>query len=248
MDSTKLRDGDIYDVLKREFVHILEAYSLESETVVIRAGALLPQEAIGDPEHKDYPLLKGRERLMQAEFRGCFGHAFTDMYGNFTGTLSEIVRIDPADNFKRAIFISGLNAVLRYLGIATKTVHCKDEEPPRCARVLSELIKEKFSNPKIAVVGLQPRMVQELSSNFQLRVTDLDPANIGKVKFGIAIDGPEKTESNLDWCDLALVTGTTVTNNTLSRFLIDKPTIFYGVTISGTAKLLSLNHFCHCGH
>jgi len=244
----KWKDSDLYDVLRREFVRITEAHALESENVVIRAGVLSPQEAIGDPEHKDYPLLKGRERLMQAEFRGCFGQAFTDMYGNFTAKLSEIVRIDLTDNFKRAIFVSSLNAVLRYLGIADKTVHCKDDEPPRCARVLSELIKEKFSNPKIAMIGLQPRMVQELSSKFQLRVTDLDTSNIGKVRFGITIDGPEKAENNLNWCDIALVTGTTLTNNTLPQFLIDKPTIFYGVTIAGTAKLLSLNHFCHCGH
>jgi hypothetical protein len=239
----KWKDSDLYDVLRREFVRIVEAHALESDKVIVRAGALSPQEAIGNPEHKDYPLIKGRER-----FRGCFGQAFTDMYGNFTATLSEIVRIDLTDNFKRAIFVSSLNAVLRYLGITDKTVHCKDDEPPRCARALSELIKEKFSNPKIAMIGLQPRMVQELSPNFQLRVTDLDTGNIGKVQFGIVIDGPEKTESNLDWCDLALVTGTTVTNNTLPHFFIDKPTIFYGVTISGAAKLLSLTHFCHSGH
>ena len=244
----KRKDSDLYDVLRHEFVRIVETNALESDKVIVRAGALSPQEAIGNPEHKDYPLIKGKERLMQAEFRGCFGQAFTDMHGNFAATLSEIVRIDLADNFKRAIFVSSLNAVLRYLGISDKTVHCKDDEPPRCARVLSELIKEKFSNPKIAMIGLQPRMVQELSSKFQLRVTDLDISNIGKVRFGITIDEPEKAENNLDWCDIALVTGTTLTNNTLPQFLIDKPTIFYGVTISGTAKLLSLNHFCHCGH
>jgi hypothetical protein len=244
-DSIRQKGGDPYSVLRSEFIRIIETRALDTEKVVIRAGALSPQEAIGNPEHKDYPLIKGKE---QAEFRGCFGQAFTDMYGNFTATLSEIVRIDLTDNFKRAIFVSSLNAVLRYLGIADKTVHCKDDEPPRCARALLELIKERYSNPRIAMIGLQPRMVQELSLNFQLRVTDLDTSNIGKVRFGIVIDGPEKTESNLDWCDLALVTGTTVTNNTLPHFLIDKPTIFYGVTISGTAKLLSLNHFCHCGH
>ena len=244
----KWNDSDLYDVLRREFVRIVETHDLESEKVVIRLGALSPQEAIGNPEHKDYPLVRGRERLMQAEFRGCFGQAFTDMYGNFAATLSEIVRINLTDNLQRAIFISSLNAVLRYLGIADKTVHCRDDEPPRCALELSEYIRKKFSNPKIAMIGLQPRMVQELSSKFQLRVTDLDISNIGKVRFGITIEGPEKAENNLNWCDIALVTGTTLTNNTLPQFFIDKPTIFYGVTISGVAKLLSLDHFCHCGH
>jgi len=43
------------------------------------AAALSPEEAIGNPEDRDYPLIVGKERLMQAEFRGALGQAFTDM-------------------------------------------------------------------------------------------------------------------------------------------------------------------------
>ncbi|MFA5055893.1 MAG: hypothetical protein WC562_06980 [Dehalococcoidia bacterium] len=45
------------------------------------------------------------------------------------------------------------------------------------------------------------------------------------------------------------MTGTTAANGTLGNFLgLKKPVIFYGVTISGTAKLLGLDSFCTFGH
>jgi hypothetical protein len=185
---------------------------------------------------------------MQAEFRGCLGQAFTDMYGNFSGRLSDIVAMDLKNNFRRAIFISSLNAVMRYLGLVTKTVHCKNNEPPECSQELVKFVERNYGNPKIAFVGFQPRMVQAISPRFELRVTDLDEDNIGKEKFGVIVDGPEKTQQNLDWCHLALVTGTTVVNGTFRQFTSSKPVVFYGVTISGVAKLLGLNHYCHCGH
>ena len=186
--------------------------------------------------------------MMQAEFKGALGQAFTDMYGNFNGKLSDIISMDLTNNFRRAIFISSLNAVLRYLGLTSATIHCKDNEPVECSKELVQYIENKFGNPKIAIAGLQPRMVQALAPRFRIRVTDLDNNNIGTEKFGVVIGSPDDTDTNLEWCDLALVTGTTVVNNTIDQFLTDKPVIFYGVTISGTAKLLGLKQFCHCGH
>jgi hypothetical protein len=238
----------LYEIIKKEFSKIITESGLESETVVVKAAPLSPEEAIGNPEDRDYPLITGRERLMQAEFRGCLGQAFTDMYGDFSGRLSDIVAMDLKNNFRRAIFISSLNAVMRYLGLVTKTVHCKNNEPPECSQELVKFVEGNYGNPKIAFIGFQPRMVQALSPRFELRVTDLDKDNIGKEKFGVIVDGTEKTQQNLDWCDLALVTGTTVVNGTFSQFKASKPIVFYGVTISGVAKLLGLNHYCHCGH
>jgi hypothetical protein len=238
----------LYDIIKKEFSNIVKRSRLESETVVVKAAPLSPEEAIGNPEDRDYPLIIGRERLMQAEFRGCLGQAFTDMYGDFSGRLSDIVAMDLKNNFRRAIFISSLNAVMRYLGLITKTVHCKNSEPPECSQELVKFVERNYGNPKIAFVGFQPRMVQSLSPRFELRVTDLDKDNIGKEKFGVIINGPEKTQQNLGWCDLALVTGTTVVNDTFGQFAEFKPGVFYGVTITGVAKLLGLNHFCYCGH
>jgi hypothetical protein len=237
----------IYDILKKEFAGIVKDNALEGE-VVIKAAVLSPEEAIGNPEDGDYPLIVGKERIMQAEFRGSLGQAFTDMYGNFSGRLSEIASMELTNNFRRAIYISSLNAVMRYLGLINKTTHCRDEEPRLCGYELAKHIEESFGHPGIAMVGLQPRMVEVLSKSFELRVTDMDQANIGTEKFGCTIHGPQMTEKNLEWCDVALVTGTTIVNNTIDQFVISKPVIYYGVTISGAAKLLGLNNFCYCGH
>jgi hypothetical protein len=236
-----------YDIIKREFIRLINERGLEGEKVIIRANPLSPEQAIGNPEDKDYPLVAGVERLMQAEFRGSLGQAYTDMYGDFSGTLSEIVDMDLKNNFRRAIFISSLNAVMKHLGLITKTVHCKNAQPPECSQELVRYIEKNYGQPKVAMVGFQPRMVEALAKHFELRVTDMDKDNIGKEKFGVKIDDPSRAEENLRWCDIALVTGTTVVNDTIDQFRIDKPVIFYGITISGAAKLLGLNHFCPFG-
>jgi hypothetical protein len=237
-----------YDILRKEFTGLIKQNGLESEQIIITAVPLSPEEAIGNPEDRDYPLVIGVERLMQAEFRGCLGQAFTDMYGNFSGRLADVIAMDLSNNFRRAIFISSLNAVMNYLGLVTKTVHCKDNEPRLCGHELVKHIEKIYGRPQIAMVGLQPRMVQALSQRFPLKVTDMDEANIGHEKFGVMIDSPERASRHLEWCDIALITGTTVVNNTIDQFRIPKPVTFYGITISGAAKLLGLNHFCYLGH
>ncbi len=235
------------ETLREKFADIAKENGLESEKIRVFARPLTPEEAIGRPEELDYPLLKGKERLMQAKLRGTPGQAFTDMFGEYEGTISDILRRELRTNFHRAVFISTLNATMNHVGLIDKAVHCKDEEPKRCSLELVRYIGEKFDQPKIAVVGFQPRMVDTLSEVFRLRVTDLDPDNIGKVKFGVPIEGPEKARDNLLWCDVVLITGTTLVNDTIGEFLIQKPKIFYGITISGAAKILGLNHFCACG-
>ena len=237
----------MYRIIKKEFARLITENGLQGEEVIIRATPLSPRQAIGNPEDRDYPLVVGVERLMQAEFRDSLGQAFTDMYGDFSGRLSDIVTMDLRNNFRRAIFISSLNAVMKNLGLITQTVHCKNNQPRECSHELVRYIEKNYGQPTVAMVGFQPRMVEALAKRFELRVTDMDLDNIGKEKFGVRIYDPSHTEENLDWCDIAVVTGTTVVNNTIDQFRIPKPVVFYGVTISGVAKLLGLNHFCSFG-
>ena len=250
MESSILRSAmegwKLFETLRREFGRTAQENGLESERVRVVAQPLTAEEAIGCPEERDYPLLKGKERLMQARLKGTPGQAFTDMFGRYEGTISDILRGTLRTNFHRAVFIATLNATMNHVGLIHKAVHCRDEEPRRCSLELLRHINEKFGRPKLFLAGFQPRMVEVLSQALPLRVTDLDPDNIGKQKFGISIEGPEETRANLVWCDVVLVTGTTIVNNTISEFFIRKPTIFYGVTISGAAKILGLNHFCAC--
>lgn len=238
---------DTYQILKDRFLELIDRNSLQNEPVQVTVNTLTPEEAIGNPEHDDYPLVKGRERMMQARFRDSFGQAFTDMYGLYAGTLMDVAQTELKNNYRRAIFVATLNAVMRHLGMAERTIHCKDGAPPKCAKELASFIRAEFREPKIAMIGLQPRMVHALAEQFPLRVTDMDKENIGTEKFGITIDHPDRTLENLSWADVALVTGTVFTNATLQEALKNKMTTFYGVTVAGPAKLLDLRRFCPLG-
>jgi len=238
---------DAYGIAKEYLKGIAQSHRVFEERISIKARALSSEEAIGNPEDKDYPLLKGKERMMQAEFKGFLGQAFTDMYGDYEGTLSEILSMDMKNNFRRAIFTATLNAVMMCFSNLKGTIHCKDQDPPRCSQELMKYIYDRFGKVKIAMVGFQPRMAEVLSKHFELKVMDLDVDNIDQKKYGIKIEGPNKAAENLKWADLALVTGTTFVNNTYEEFLLKKPVVFYGVTVAGLAVLAGLERFCPYG-
>jgi hypothetical protein len=238
---------DCFNLLRNVFRNLVQENSWQEKIISVKVKTLTPEQAIGNPEHHDYPLIKGRERMMEAEFLGSRGQAFTDMYGSFSGTLAEVDTMELDNNYRRAIFLSTLNAVTRHLGIVGESVHCRDDQPPQCATTLASYIERNFGNPRVALVGLQPRMVEALGGKFQLRVTDMDPDNVGHTKYGIRIEGPEQTANNMAWCDVALVTGTVMTNDSFRQFAVEKPTIFYGVTIAAAAHFLKLSRFCPCG-
>ena len=233
--------------LKEKFRAIIDEREWGGEEVDVVAQTLSPEEAIGNPEDADYPLLKGRERIVEATFRESRGHAFTDMFGNYQGTVNEVLAMEMKNNFRRAIFIATLNAVLRHTGAIEGTVHCKDKAPPECSQKLVEKIKSEFGNPKIALVGFQPRMAEALAKNFLVKMTDLDENNIGKEKFGVLIQDPAHAQEHSEWCDLLVVTGSTAVNGTMTDFVGKKPVIFYGVTVAGPAHLLGLDRFCPLG-
>ena len=240
---------DFYkDIKEKFFILIKEKDLMSSKIQVVSARTLTSQEVIGRPERDDFPLLKGKEVMIQADFKGSLGQAFTGMPGNYSGTLKEIFDMSLNNNFERAVFISALNAVLRYLTYISKTVHCKDKEPGECAAHLVDYIKERFSNPRIAFIGMQPAMVDALATQFEIRVVDLDPDNLGQKKSGVTIEDVAHTEEILSWADLIVATGTTVVNDTLTPLLIEKPIIFYGVTIAGVAYLKGYEQYCFCGH
>ena len=238
--------SDIYEDLRQKATDVLKSHHLLEERVSIKARVLSVEEAIGNPEGDDFPLQKGKERLMQADFQGSLGQAFTDRFGDYEGSLKEILAKSLSNNFRRAIFISALNAALRYLGHIGNTIHCRDQGPTECAKKLSDHILNRFGKVNITQIGFQPKMVEVLSSRFPMRVLDMDPDNIGVSKHGITIESPLATKKAVDWADLLLVTGTVIVNDTLPRFLNLKPAIFYGTTIAGAAHLMGWERFCAC--
>jgi len=238
---------DVMNMVKEYLREVAQFHRILEERVSIKARPLSPEEVIGNPEEGDYPLLKGRERMMQAEFKGFCGQAFTDMFGNYEASLSDIISMEMTNNFRRAILISTLNVVMRCFNGLKGTIHCKDNDPRTCSEELCNYIYNRFGKIKIAMVGFQPRMVEALSKRFELRVTDMDPDNVGKEKFSIKIEGPEKTAENLKWADLSLVTGTTFINNTYNEIIGKKALLFYGVTASGVSAITGFERFCPCG-
>ena len=240
--------------LKASFTEIARESGLLETDINITAKKLSTVEAIGKTERRDFPLLQGKESLMQAEFKGALGQSFTDMPMNFKGKISDILNLELNNNGERALFIATLNAVMRYLGKADKTVHCRNQEPELCAREIVEKVLEKHGcEIRVGIIGFQPAIIDNFSKKLapeKVRVTDLDNDNIGKEKYGVPIwDGATREEEIFQASDVLLATGSTIVNNSLPQLLshaetYNKPLYFFGTTISAAATILNLNRLC----
>lgn len=235
---------NIYDKLKESLLITIQEHGFDKEIVTINTKVLDPKEAIGDTKKMDYPILQGKEYLINSYFKGTVGQAFTDEPSNFKGYLMDIVTMDMDVSKNRSIFVATLNAVYSHLGVVKDCIHCKNNGPELCA----EKIKEFFNGKdlKIGMVGFQPSIIEALSSTHQLRVLDLQYENIGKLKYGVTIeDGRVMMEDVKNWCDVMLVTGSTVCNGTIVDFISgDKKTYFYGTSIAASAQILGLERLC----
>ncbi|GAA0181356.1 DUF364 domain-containing protein [Clostridium sediminicola] len=239
---------EFYLALKDKFYDLVKNNNLENATIMIETKSLKPIEAIGTTERTDYPILTGKEVLMNAYFEGCVGQAFTNEPSSFKGTIKDVINLELNNNKNRAIFIAVLNATLKYLGLIEKTIHCKNESPEICAEKYAMHIKEAYGDVKIGLVGFQPAILDRLRKDFDIRALDLDKNNIGKEKYNVTIeDGEKDFKDVLDWADIILVTGSTIVNGTVTNFMnLNKDVIFYGTTIAGVAYLEKMNRLCFC--
>jgi len=237
-------ETQVMDRVREQAVEMWKQAGLLQEHVRIKARVLSPEEAIGNPG-EGFKLQTGRERMMEAEFRGAKGQAFTDQFGDFEGNLEDIAAMAFSNNYRRALFIATLNATLRSLGRCDRTIHCRDQGPADCAQKLREHLLTRLSpKARITLVGLQPKFVAALSQDFNLRVLDLDPENIGKTVAGVCIEGPEQERDAVSWSELLLVTGSTLANGSIGNFLNEGPVIVFGVTAAGAASLMGWERFC----
>ena len=242
-----MTNQELYALLRQRLQELLREHHLTAETVTITAKGLTAEEAIGNPERKDYPILTGSEVMLMARFRNGRGQAFTDAPAQFSGSLQEILDGDiEHDPYTRAMFIAALNAVMAELGLACPSVHCRNKGPQECAGHVVEWVKTNHPHSRIAMVGYQPAMASALAKEFEIRVLDLNPENIGQHREGFTVlDGNTQREAVIDWADLVLCTGSTICNGTLINFLdLPKPTVFFGTTLSGAAPLLGLQRLC----
>ncbi|MCK5542379.1 MAG: hypothetical protein KAI40_06770 [Desulfobacterales bacterium] len=237
---------NIYDTLKKALEEKIIFYDLADQPIDISCKALSARQAIGTPDHDDYPIIKGKEVMVEADFLNAKGQSFTDEFENRSYRVKDLLSMDLFTNRERASFIAGLNAVYRYLDLIEKTIHCKDKEPVLCAKKLPDIIQK---DSKVLLVGHQPRFLEKLASHCSVRAVDLDKENVGKEFFSVTIEPEENTKEAIKWCDMIFATGSTIVNNSISNFIdVGKPAVFYGVTISAPAKILNLTTFCEYGH
>jgi len=244
----------MYTKLKTALIDLSEKNGLLESEINITARILTSEEAIGETERKDFPLLQGKEFLMQANFKNALGQAFTDAPSSFKGKLKKILELKLTDNSERALFIATLNAVMRYLGAAEKTIHCKNEEPELCAREIAGTIIDKYgADIKIGIVGFQPAIIDNFAKSLNtqnVKVIDLDKNNINKKKYGVLIwDGRKMAEELFKISDVIMATGSTVVNGSLSDLIFlaekyQKPLYLYGTTVAGAGKILNLERLC----
>ncbi|WP_320129793.1 Rossmann-like domain-containing protein [uncultured Sphaerochaeta sp.] len=236
-----------YKTLHDRFASLVKEHKLDTKSIEIHVRALSPEEAIGNPGRTDYPIMRGKEQMLQASYKGVFGQVFSDAPSSFSGTVGDVLKMDIlADNHARGLFIATMNAVMRSLSLIEGTVHCKDEGPKRCAQQIGDHIQKIYGNPQVLLVGFQPALVEVLGSRFSLRVLDLNPETVGTTRCGICIEDSIKDRTDaLQWASLVLCTGSTLANGTIVNYLdIGKDVVFFGTTLAGAAKLMGLQRWC----
>jgi len=247
---------DIIEASKERFREIVRDNSLQSSSVTIQTKILTPEQAIGNPSRRDYPIIEGKERVVEAHFLGSRGHAFTDIPMNFVGFLEDVLDLPTDSNQNRAIYLATLNAVLRHLDLIHGTVHCKNDDPERCALHIVGHIRDTWGNVVIGLIGLNPALAEILVKNFgsdKVHITDLDRRNIGTKKYGVTVrDGRTRTEELIRESDVVLATGTTLGNGSFDTIWdllqqYQKPHLFYGVTIAGISRLMEIERICPHG-
>lgn len=237
----------------REKIRALAAeHGLDDAEVTVLAKPLTPEEAIGTPGRRDFPIIVGKERVIEAQVCGARGQAFTDSAGEFVGKLRDVLDLPLTSNRNRALFVATLNATLRHLGMTAGTVHCKDDDPEQCGEDLAAYAR-KTGARTVGLVGFNPALAEALAREFgpdNTRITDLNRANIGQRKFGVEVwDGRTRVEELMRVSDVIFMTGTTLVNGTFDGLWqaaerAGKKAVIFGITAAGVCSLLNLERWC----
>ncbi len=247
----------VLEEAREKLQELMSRHQLGDEPVEVTVGTLTVKQAIGSPQRSDFALLEGREVMIEAQFKGSFGQAFTDRPQSFTGLLRDVLDLNLNSNDKRAIFVATLNAVTAHLNMVTGVRHCHDEEPETCAAEIAPYIQNNYGEVKVGLVGYQPAILEHLAGTFgkdKVRCTDLNPKNVGSHRFGVEIwDGISEKSELIRWCDILLVTSSTLTNSTFDDIRAEaasegKRLIIFGVTGAGVSALLNLERVCFSSH
>ena len=156
-------------------------------------------------------------------------------------------------NHERGLYLAALNAAFRHAGRVNGTVHCRNDDPERCARQIAERVEGHLGWQRVGLIGFNPAIAEGLARRLgpeRLRLTDLDPDNIGTERFGVPVwDGENRAEELIRWADGVLLTGTTFANGTFDPLweVIEAtrtPGIIFGVTAAAMAHLFGFERLC----
>jgi hypothetical protein len=251
--ATDASNRSVLERARREFTRLVEENRLLDAPISVTARTLSAEEAIGMPVYDDLPILRGEEAIIEAEFRGARGHAFTSAPSSWQASLRELLALALSTNQQRALLTASMNAVLRSLGLVDRTIHCRSEDIARCGEQMAADLRTEHGPIRVSVVGYQPGLVAGLVKHFgpgNLRVTDLLEENIGRRVGGVDIwDGLTHTESLVRESDLVLATGSTVANGTVDDLLRltrkhSVPLVLYGVTAAAVCHLCGIRRLC----
>lgn len=240
---------ELFDLIIEKFLAVPGMQDIINEKIEVKAKSLSPEEAIGITDRKDYPILTGTDVMIEATYKGAKGQAFTSAPADFTGTLSDILKLDYMNDDQAAgLLVATINAVLGSMGICDRMVHCRNEGPKMCGIEIGDYVKSKYADKKILVVGYQPSIIENLTKRgLNVRALDLDPKNVGFERCGIVIEhGVDDMDDAKEWAEVILCTGSTVCNGTIVDYLdTGKQTYFFGTSLAGVAALLGLPRLCH---
>jgi len=252
----KINNITILKNSRTKIAEIIAKNRLYDVEVSVLVKTLTPKEAIGEPGRRDFPIIIGREKVIEAKFFDARAHAFTDSPGEFVGKLKRILDFPLTSNSERAIYIAALNAVLKYLNIIDKTIHCRDNDPEMCAKEIASHIFKERGKIKVGLIGLNPAIAEILIETFgveNVKITDLDKQNIDSLKYGVIIwDGNVMTEELIRKSEVVILTGTVFVNGTFDFIMkciqnYEKDYIIYGVTGAGICRLEGLKRICPFG-
>ena len=245
--------GSTLQLIRQQLSLLVREHDLGAEAIEITARPLSPDEAIGRTSRKDFPLVVGRERLIEAQLQAARGHAYTDMPADYRSSLGELLELDLSDNARRAFFVAAANAVCRHLFDDLRTVHCRNHDPERCGPWVAQELLRRFGRVRVGVIGLNPAIVEAVSDTFgpdMVQVTDLDAAKVGTGLAGVRVcDARRETGALVGRSDIVLATGTTIANGTSDMITAlaenhGKPLLLYGVTCASAAQLLGYERLC----
>ena len=243
---------NILEQFRDKMREIIAQHRLNDAAVTVLAKSLTPEEAIGTPKRRDFPILQGKERVIEATVLGARGQAFTDSASDFTSQLRDILEMPLITNRNRAVFVAAMNASLSYMGLVEGAIHCKDDAPEKCAAEIAESAR-RMRVRTVGLIDFNPAIADTLEREFGpggVRITDLNPENIGMYKFGVPLwNGQTQTSLLVRSSELVLVTGTTLVNGTFDeiRRLVEiegKRLVVYGITAAGVCRLMDLERWC----